>query len=106
MKGVPATSVKKAVENSIHYFSEVLNPADIRLEEIELSDDERYWFVTLSALVPSEVTVPPHQILAGLSTMAEVFKKSHERVYKQFKVSSSDGEVRAMKIRELEKIGG
>lgn len=90
---------KKAVESAIFYFADILAPEDIRLEEVELSDDEQYWLVTLSALVPAKQ-------VAAHNALAEVFKKSHERIYKLFKVSAKSSEVKSMKIREVEHIDG
>jgi len=100
MPGVP---VKAAVKTSIQYFTEILEPVDVRLEEIELSDDERYWLATLTALLPAKVK--SHNAVEAAS-LAGMFAKTHERVYKQFKVDSSNGEMRSMKIREVEPIGG
>jgi hypothetical protein len=100
---MPKTAIKEAVNSSIAYFGEVLEPRDIQLEEIELSADERYWLVTLSGLLPAKEKAP-NAIEAA--TLAGVFARSHERVYKQFKVDAFGGKVRSMKIREVEPIGG
>jgi hypothetical protein len=100
---MPKVPVKEAVKTSFQYFAEILEPSDVRLEEVELSDDERYWFVTLSALLPAKAKA---QNAVEAASLAGIFAKSHERVYKQFKVDSSTGEVRSMKIREVEPIGG
>jgi hypothetical protein len=43
--------VKQAVDSATKYFSALMTVYDTRLEEVELSDDERLWHVTLSALV-------------------------------------------------------
>ena len=40
------TETKNAVEAAIKYFGDVLPATDIRLEEIELSDDERFSLVS------------------------------------------------------------
>lgn len=65
---------------------------DMRLEEVEPSEDKRYWLITLGFDVPAKAQ----------STL-EMFNYSrkHERKYKLFKVNSETGEVEAMKIREV-----
>ena len=59
----------------------------LQLEEVELSDDEKYWFITLSYPLPSPVpllNLPP------------------KKDYKIFKIDSKTGQVRSMKIRKLD----
>lgn len=65
---------------------------DMRLEEIEPSEDKRYWLITLGFDIPAKAQ----------STL-EMFNYSrkYERKYKLFKVNSETGEVEAMKIREV-----
>lgn len=55
---------------------------ELRLEEIELSDDDRYWFVTLSYHDTRE-TIP------------------RRRHYKTIKLDAGNGQFRAMKDRSL-----
>ncbi|MCA1630377.1 MAG: hypothetical protein LC785_04065 [Acidobacteria bacterium] len=62
--------------------------SDVRLEEIELSEDERHWLITLS--FPSPVT----SNVLGLPVAGR-------RQYKILKVDRESGEVLSMKIREL-----
>lgn len=59
--------------------------ADVRLEEVELSEDDKHWLITLS-----------FQSIAGPSL--GIFNK---RQYKVFKVDADTGKVVSMKIREL-----
>lgn len=91
------TETKNAVEAAIQYFGDVLPATDIRLEEIELSDDERFWSITLSGLLSAAKDGPPGTPL----TMADVFKDSHKRVYKVFVVEDQGCRVKSMKIRSL-----
>lgn len=56
------------------------NCQEIRLEELELSDDDRYWLVTLS-YEDSRDTIP------------------RRRRYKTIKLDAKTGEFRAMTIR-------
>lgn len=95
--------VKKAVENATSYFMSVMTVNDVRLEEIEIADDERFWNVTLSGLVPSAKTAPPGvaDVQLPLSSLATLFKGDYERVYKVFTVDAATGSVRSMKIRKV-----
>lgn len=60
--------------------------SDVRLEEVELSEDEKYWLITLS------FPAPPNSSVLNLGG---------RRQYKIFKVDREGGEVLSMKIREL-----
>ena len=73
--------------------------SDILLEELELSDDERFWIVTLSALIPlskeeSEITMTPLVQALGRN------QPQRRRVYKVFKIDDKTATVRSMKIRQ------
>ena len=59
----------------------------IQLEEVELSDDEKYWFITLSYPLPSQISIlnlPP------------------KKEYKVFKIDSQTGQARSMRIRKFD----
>jgi hypothetical protein len=94
--------VKTAVKNAILFLADLLaeqNVHDVRLEEVELSEDEKVWFITLSYLRRSaegEGTVIGKMLAAGELMGARV-----EREYKVFAVDSVTGEVRSMKMRQL-----
>jgi hypothetical protein len=60
---------------------------DVRLEEVETSDDEKYWLITISFLV---------QYPGGVLALPIL-----KRQYKILKVDRQTGNVRSMKIREL-----
>lgn len=89
--------VKEAVQSASDYLSQ-LYPAtqlyDVLLEEVWLSDDENYWFVTLgfSRPIPS---------LDPMRAMSESFFKTgkYQREYKIFQLDATTGQVRSMKIR-------
>lgn len=78
---VPEAAVQRAMQYLRSLMTDVRSP---RLEELELSDNERFWFVTLS------FDEPAHGVL-GYAT----------RSYKIFKIDALSGEVRSMKIREV-----
>lgn len=62
--------------------------SDVMLEEVELSEDSKYWLITLS------FPAPPNSVgqLLGIKG----------RRYKIVKVDTETGEVLSMKIRELQ----
>ena len=99
---MPIIDIKQAAAIATAYFTKLMTPDDIRLEEVEISDDERFWYITLSGLVPAEKVPPPSLIegQASLSTLAGFFKPEYERIYRVFKVDPT-GSVRAMKIRRI-----
>ena len=61
---------------------------DLRLEEVELSEDRKYWLITLG-------------FIANTTGEEESFFSKKEREYKVFKVNAETGKVESMKIREL-----
>lgn len=94
-------SIKEATENAIAFARAALGPertAGIRLEEVESTvvDGEDVWLITLSMVVPVS-----SELLAASAAMANLFGNG-KREYKSFTVIKRDGEVTAMKIRELE----
>ena len=89
--------VKHAVQVAYDFIRQLpeFGYADpITLEEVELTDDERYWLITLglyrSAL---PITTGPLEIFAGALS-------KREREYKIVKIHADSGKVQSMKIRE------
>jgi len=77
--------VKIATNQAINYLKDIYKEGkSIRLEEVELSEDGKFWFITLSFV------------------FEDVLFASPQRVYKLLKVSSEDGQVMAMKIRKID----
>ncbi|HAG85777.1 MAG TPA: hypothetical protein DCL61_32720 [Cyanobacteria bacterium UBA12227] len=64
---------------------------DLRLEEVELSEDKQFWFITLGFDRPANKN----------SLLKDIVPPNYERVYRIFKIDSESGEVQSMKIREL-----
>lgn len=64
---------------------------DLRLEEVELSEDRKYWLITLGFDIPVKAQSPINPL----------FSQKSERKYKLFKVNTENGAVEAMKIREV-----
>jgi len=84
--------VKQAVANAVGFLREIYDEEglrDVRLEEVELSEDEGMWQITLSF----------HRA-GGESTSSDlaaaIFTK---REFKTVAVSSATGKVQSMKIR-------
>jgi hypothetical protein len=83
--------VKAAVATTLTYLKDLYSDEqlkNIRLEEVWLSDDEKYWYITIGFDSPTSVRDP----LASL--------RLSEREYKLFKVRVEDGRVMEMKIRQ------
>lgn len=68
------------------YSHEVIS--DVLLEEVELSEDSKYWLITLSFSAPA-------------NSVGELLGIRGRR-YKIVKVDTETGEVLSMKIRELQ----
>jgi hypothetical protein len=82
--------VKEAARRASEYFSGLYadqNVHNMQLEEVEISDDGKYWLITLSYPLPPE--------LATLNF-------NYKRKYKVFTIDAVTGEVKSMKIRKVE----
>ena len=88
--------VKTAVRRAVEYIQglEGLVPdKGIRLEETEYDEKKNEWFITLSALQEPDVS-------AGLLVTLTAGK----RTYKIFRINGLTGNVKAMKVRQLQPI--
>ena len=94
--------VRKAVLAAQNYFKsmqDLMSPddsfiiRDLRLEEVEISEDKKYWFVTIG------YDFAEGAFKDALSFIAT--PKKNDRNYKIFKINSETGEVESMKIREV-----
>ena len=88
--------VRSAVYTAQNYIQSIQylmgSIEDLRLEEVELSEDRQFWLVTLGYNRPVDKTQNP---------LAELVPSSKfERDYKIFKIDAETGDVKAMKIRE------
>jgi len=90
----PAVDVRTAVKTAIQFFCASfmqVRPANVQLEEIELSDDERHWLITVGYDDPSHV-----------GKEAVKFQLPGQRVprkYKVVRVDSTTGRPVSVKIR-------
>jgi hypothetical protein len=81
--------VKQAAQSASNFFASLYNSEgvpDVRLEEVELTEDGKHWLITLS--------FPPSPMPPGVIY-------SPARQYKIFKVDAQTGDVLSMKIREI-----
>jgi hypothetical protein len=82
--------VQQAAHAAMRYFQKLFPTVKrFTLEEVELSDDGKFWMITLGYEIPRQSSV--QVILAPPTTK-----------YKVFKVDVGTGEVVAMKIRSLQ----
>ena len=91
--------IKNAVK-AVHQYLESIqslmgNPLNnLRLEEVELSDDNKFWIITLGYDKPEKDNPPLKSINLDWFSFPV-------REYKLFRVNSETGEVEAMKIRQV-----
>ena len=88
---MPDIDVKKAVNAARGYLNDMspligAEVKDIRLEEVELTDQQDFWLITLGFNRRVNGPIIPNQ---------------YERDYKLFKVNALTGDVEAMKIRAV-----
>jgi len=84
----PATkriSPKEAVIAATKHFTEVTGiTSGVSVEELELTEDAKYWIVTLGYIEPGR----------ALTLMGS-------KCFKTFKINATTGDVLSMKIREV-----
>ncbi|EDZ93214.1 MAG: hypothetical protein P5702_13995 [Limnospira sp. PMC 1291.21] len=70
-----------------------LDIQDLRVEEVELSEDDQSWLITLGFTRPADRLEDP---------LGEVLETSrYRREYKIFKVDAETSQVKSMKIRQV-----
>jgi len=82
--------VKQAAQSAASFVYELYRDkgaSDVRLEEVELVEDGKFWLITLSFQPPPTIGV---------------LLQKPSRQYKTLKVDAETGQVLSMKIRELE----
>lgn len=86
-------AIAAAIESVKDFYGE---PPDLLLEEVERSEDDKHWLITLGFSVAP--ATQPANTLQQLSAAL----KSPRRVYKVFRVDADTGKVDSMKIREAQ----
>jgi hypothetical protein len=95
-------NVKDAVRVAVEYVKDLLAPdqlSDVRLEEVELSDDGEYWFVTVGFSRP-ELQRQRETALTGTAILGLLRPQALGREYKVVKIHAGSGDVQSMKIRQ------
>ena len=93
--------VKQAVETAANYLADLFaneGISDIRLEEVELSEDGQTWYVTLSFLRTRKAT--GRTLVDGLR-VGSVGGIEKDRDFKVLALRATDGQVTSVKIRQL-----
>src|SRR4051794_14071878 len=90
--------VQKAVAAAKAHLTAFYQDAeDVRLEEVVVSDDDRFYDVTVSALLPfAKRSIP--EVANPIENLRDLFSPTKERTYKVFRVDRS-GEVKSMRMR-------
>jgi len=88
---------KQAVKKAMAYLNEMYDTADFRdalLEEVELSDDDRTWCVTIG--------FSRRQMSTSEGPMASLVGKTEgfKREFKVFTIDAESGVVRSMKSKK------
>jgi hypothetical protein len=90
----PFVDAKKAAQLASKYFKSLLpEVSDFSLEEVELSEDGKFWLITLGFTAKKA-----EQTQAGWAVMLGAPPRTK---FKVFKVDTRTGEVVSMKIRSL-----
>jgi len=98
-------NVQQAIDSAFTFINTLYSTQlpGLRLEEVELSDDERRWLITMgfleaadSALVQQPTSAAEAFVRALRTTPSEP-----QRVYKRIEIDAATGEPKAMKIRQL-----
>ena len=93
--------VKEAARRAAEYFASLYDPntyTDLELEEVELTEDEKFWLITLGYM---PITKNPFGALVP-DPIPKIFKSpSGPPKYKQFKIDAETGKVQAMMIRKV-----
>ncbi len=98
----PKVDVQQAAEAAVKYFRKFFpDVAGFSLEEVELSEVELYWLITLSFEIPQNGKPRHKTAKPGVWSVHDLFGVPKAK-YKIFKVDSRTGEVLGMKIRAIE----
>jgi hypothetical protein len=89
--------VQQAVQVATQYAAQLFGNAlnNLRLEEVELSFDEKHWYITIGF----DESVPLRSGAIG-AALENMMNPRMERRYKVVDVDSNTGKVRAVKMRQ------
>ncbi|MEL6900515.1 MAG: hypothetical protein AAFP07_06155 [Cyanobacteria bacterium J06606_4] len=96
--------VTTAVKSAARYLKNIENilgdeAKNLRLEEVEKSEDMGQWLITLGYDVPT--ASPPRSKIFSAPASSTNGSWKFEREYKLFHVNAETGEVESMKIRKV-----
>lgn len=82
-------SVRDAAKSALNFYKDIYPDINGELiEEVELDENQHYWFITLSFPIGYEPT-----------SLTNILQPKIERKYKVFKIDAQNGKVESMKIR-------
>src|SRR4051812_2774435 len=98
-------NVKDAVRIAVEYVRDLFAAEqliDLRLEEVELSEDGEYWFVTLgfSRAEVQKQHDPIESTVTG-ALMGVLRPQTLQREFKVVKIHARSGDVQSVKIRQV-----
>ena len=96
-----ATSV--AMKTAADFFAEQ-KLYDLALEEVEMTDDNKFWLITLGFSTEENTPTDKADEIAGINQVLALINpqsQKYHRKYKTFKIDADTGKFRAMKIREV-----
>jgi uncharacterized protein (DUF2461 family) len=95
----PKLDLQQAVRIARDFFVDSFgqtNPSDVQLEEIEMSDDERYWLITIGY----EHQTYEDKLLDRKKRQFGISLRVPQRKYRVVKVDAQTGRPISIKIRE------
>lgn len=102
MENSTVIDVRQAVEKAMEYLRMLYageGIGNVLLEEVELSDDEQEWLVTLGFDRLVRDSFNPLDQMAN--PLGNILRPKTTREYKVFHVGADDGRVISMKLRPL-----
>jgi hypothetical protein len=93
-----ARAIEIADKTAREYYKEA-DLSTLRLEEVELNEDDGNWLITVSIMVdePPPKTSGFERELMGLAPVTA----DRVRIYKSFTIDADSGKVKSMRIRKL-----
>ena len=91
--------LKEAVQEAKKYIKQLFSDEkiyDLLLEEVEKSEDEKYWLVTIGFEVESQLNKNTSSFVDALAITP---RKVYRRVYRTIEIDSETGEMVSMKGR-------
>jgi hypothetical protein len=98
MEAIDARAAVKSATDYLEHLKDLMGEKfnNLRLEELELSENRQLWMVTLGYDVPHTPSG-----IESLMTSGVYGQKSSKREYKIFNVEAQTGAVQSMKIRSI-----